>query len=345
MQVYPNRLKAALAQRLTPFYMVFGDEPQQKMETLQAIREVALRQGFDERQSLTVDSQFNWNNLVEATQTLSLFSSKQFIELELPTGKPGTEGSKILSMLATQSSDDLLVVIHGAKIGKDVQSSKWFKLLDKNGVYVPCYPLEGNSLQQWLSQQMHTEGLQASKEICQLLADYCEGNLLAAKQEVQKLALLYPAGNPSLEQVEQAVVDQSRFTVFHLIDVLLAGDAQKALKMLYRLESEGIEPTIILWALTREWQTIQALLFAQQTGQALNWNQHRIWGNRQALYLSALQRLDLAQMHALQKKLTTLDFAIKQSQILRPYVELCHLCLMFIPFNLEAFPLDYGLSD
>lgn len=345
MQVYPNRLKTALEQRLAPFYLVFGDEPQQKFEAIQTIRDVALKQGFDERQSMTVDNQFSWDSLVEATQTLSLFSSRQFIELELPTGKPGAEGSKILSMLATQASEDVLLVIHGAKIGKDVQSSKWFKQLDKTGVYVPCYPLEGNQLQQWLTQQMQTEGLQPSREISQLLADYCEGNLLAAKQEVQKLALLFPAGNPSLEQVEQAVVDQSRFTVFHLIDVLLAGDAQKALKMLYRLESEGIEPNIILWALTREWQTLQALLFAQKAGETVNWNQHRIWGNRQSLYLSALKRLDLTQLHALQKKLTTLDFAIKQSQILRPYIELCHLCLMFIPYNLDALPLDYGLSD
>ena len=345
MQVYPNRLQAAVEQKLAAFYLIFGDEPQQKLEAIQSIRDVASKQGFDERQSLTVDSQFNWDTLVEATQTMSLFSNRQLIEVELPTGKPGTEGSKVLSLLAGQNNPDVLLVIHGAKIGKDVQSSKWFKSLDKQGVYVPCYPLEGNQLEQWLSQQMQVAGLQASLPICRLLVDYCEGNMLAAKQEIQKLALLYPAGNPSLEQVEQAVVDQSRFTVFHLVDVLLAGDAQKAVKMLYRLESEGIEPTIILWALTREWQTLQALLFARQTGQTINWNQHRIWGQRQALYNSAMQRLSLANMHSLQQKLSVLDQAIKQSQITRPYIELCHLCLLFIPYELDAMPLDYGLSD
>ena len=345
MQVYPNRLKASVEQSLAPFYLIFGDEPQQKLEAIELIRKQAFSQGFDERQSLTADNQFNWDNLTEATQTMSLFSSRQLIELDLPSGKPGTEGSKVLSMLAGQTNPDVIVVIHGGKIGKDVQSSKWFKLLDKQGVYVPCYPLEGKQLQQWLAQQMQQAGLQASAPICQLLADYCEGNLLAAKQEVQKLALLYPAGNPSLEQVEQAVVDQSRFTVFHLVDVLLAGDAQKAVKMLYRLESEGIEPTIILWALSREWQTLQALQFARQAGQSLNWNQHRIWGNRQALYNAALQRLDMAQLSQLQKKLAVVDFAIKQSQIYRPYVELCHLCLMFIPYSLDALSLDYGFND
>lgn len=342
MQVYPNRFKAATEQNLVPFYMIFGDEPQQKLEAIQNLRDAAIQQGFDERQNLTVDSQFNWDQLLEATQTMSLFSSRQYIELEMPSGKPGTEGSKVLTLLAEQANPDVLLLIHGAKIGKEVQSSKWFKSLDKTGVYVPCYPLEGKPLQQWLASQMQTAGLQVSTEICQLLMDYCEGNLLAAKQEIQKLMLLYPNGNPTLQQVEQAVVDQSRFTVFHLVDILLAGDGQKAVKTLYRLESEGIEPTIILWALTREWQTLQGLMFAKQSGQTINWNQHRIWGNRQSLYTSALQRLSMSHLQALQKKLTVMDFAIKQSQILRPYVELCHLCLMFIPYKLDAIDLDYG---
>lgn len=345
MQVYPNRFQASLEQNLAPFYLIFGDEPQQKLEAIHALRKQAIKCGFTERQNLTVDSQFNWDQLLEATQTMSLFSSQQYIELELPNGKPGTEGSKVLSLLAQQANPDVLILIHGAKIGKDVQASKWFKALDKVGTYVPCYPLEGKALQQWLAGQMQQTGMQPSAQICQLLVDYCEGNLLAAKQEIQKLILLYPSGNPSVKQVEQAVVDQSRFTIFHLVDILLAGDAQKAIKTLYRLESEGIEPTIILWALTREWQTLQALKFAQQNGQAINWNQHRIWGSRQSLYSGALQRLTMENLQALQKKLTVIDHAIKQSQIVRPYIELCHLCLLFIPFNLEALALDYGQAS
>ncbi|NCP65258.1 MAG: DNA polymerase III subunit delta [Paraglaciecola sp.] len=344
MQLYPNRLSPQVKQSLAPFYLIFGDEPQQKLESIECIREVAKQQGFDERQSLVVDNQFDWHSLVEATQTLSLFSSRQFIELELPTGKPGTEGSKVLSLLAEQANPDVLLVIHGAKIGKDVQSSKWFKLLDKSGVYVPCYPLEGKQLSQWVAAQMQQVGLQASAPICQLISDYCEGNLLAAKQEIQKLALLYPAGNPSLKDVENAVVDQSRFTVFHLVDVLLAGEAQKAVRMLYRLESEGIEPTIILWALTREWQTLQSLQFLRGSGQTINWNQHRIWGNRQALYQHALQRLSMQTLQQLQTKLAQLDHAIKQTTITRPYIELCHICLLFIPCDLGAIHLDYGVD-
>ncbi|MGS2720560.1 DNA polymerase III subunit delta [Paraglaciecola aestuariivivens] len=345
MQLYPNRFNLDNKSQLKGFYLIFGDEPQQKLTCIENLRTCALAQGFDERQTLVADAQFNWDLLIEATQSLSLFSSKQYIELELPTGKPGAQGSKILAMLAQQDNPDLLLVLHGGKIGKDVQNTKWFKALDKQGVYVPCYPLEGNALHQWINQQMQTAGMQANPQIAQLLVDYCEGNLLAAKQEIEKLLLLYPQGNPSLQEVEQAVVDQSRFTVFHLIDVLLAGDGQKAVKMLYRLESEGVEPTIIAWALTREWQTLNALLEDKQLGKSINWNQHRIWKNRQAFYQKALHRLSPQHLTQIQHKLAEFDHAIKQSQIVRPYIELCHLCLLFMPFNMDNLPLDYALFD
>jgi DNA polymerase-3 subunit delta len=345
MQVYANRFHPDASSALKPFYLIFGDEPQQKLECIALIRQAAQQQGFDERQSLVVDGQFSWDSLVEATQTLSLFSSRQIIELELPTGKPGSEGSKVLIRLAQQANPDVLLVIHGGKIGKDVQNTKWFKALDKQAIFVPCYPLEGNALQQWLNQQMQSQGLQASAQISQLLVDHCEGNMLAAKQEIQKLLLLYPDGKPSLAQVTESVVDQSRFSVFHLVDVLLAGDGQKAIKMLYRLESEGLEPSIIVWALVREWQTLQGILFDRQQGKPINWNQYRIWTNRQSLYTSALSRLSLSHINNMQHKLAEFDSGIKQSKIPRPYVELCHLCLLFIPYSLENLPLDYALLE
>jgi DNA polymerase-3 subunit delta len=174
MQVYANRFSVDASSELKPFYLIFGDEPQQKLECIELIRSAALAQGFDERQSLVADGQFSWDTLIEATQTLSLFSTKQIIELELPTGKPGAEGSKVLSTLAQQVNPDVLIVIHGGKIGKDVQNTKWFKAADKHAVYVPCYPLEGNALYQWLNTQMRLAGMQPSQQISQLLVEYCE---------------------------------------------------------------------------------------------------------------------------------------------------------------------------
>jgi DNA polymerase-3 subunit delta len=319
--------------------LIFGDEPQQKLTAIEALRSKAKSLGFDERQSLVADTQFSWNNLLEATQSLSLFSSKQFIELELPTGKPGAEGGKLLAQLAEQPNSDTLILLHGPKIGKDVQQSKWFKALDKHAVYVPCYPLEGNSLTQWVSQQMRAVGLSADPANCKLLCDFCEGNLLAAKQEIDKLALLHPDGSLTTQDIESSVVDQSKYNVFQLVDVLLSGDAQRTIKLLYRLESEGVEPNIILWALVREWQTLQNLTFSQQQGKSINWNQFRIWKNRQGLYRSAMQRLSIEQLDKIQQKLAFLDKALKQSVVPRPYIEICHICLLFMPYDLDEISL------
>ncbi|AWL11452.1 DNA-directed DNA polymerase [Saliniradius amylolyticus] len=344
MQVYPNRFDSTVAQQgLACFYLIFGDEPQQKLEVIDAIRQHAKQHGFDERQSFQADNQFQWATLVEATQTLSLFSARQLIELELPSGKPGAEGSKVLKQLAETPSEDVIVVLHGNRIGKDVQNTKWFKALDNRGVYVPCYPMEGNHLQNWVRQRLQQHQLQAEPEVVKLIADYCEGNLLAARQEIEKLALLFPGQSITLEQATGAVVDQSRFNVFQLVDVLLAGDAARSVKLLQRLESEGIEPTIILWALVREWQTLYELQFALNQGNNLSalFKQHRIWRNRQGLYQTALQRLDLPTLDKMHGKLMAFDQALKQSSITRPYVELCHLCLLFMPMPLDALELGY----
>ena len=344
MQVYPNRLPQTLQNALPRFVLIFGDEPQQKLDAIELVREKAKQQGFDERQSLVADSQFEWSALTEASQSMSLFSSLQYIELELPTGKPGKEGSKTLIDMASQDNPDVMLLVHGPKIGKDVTNTKWFKTLDKEGMYVPCYPLEGDRLRSWLVDEMRKLSLQASPDVVNFFIDYFEGNLLAAKQELQKLTLLYPDGQIDVKQIEKVLVEQSRFNVFQLADILLAGDAQKAIKLLGRLEAEGIEPNIILWALIREWQTLSTLQFAQSQRQPLDklWAQLRIWQNRKGLYLNALNRLSKPQLDALQQKLSQLDSALKQSHIARPYVELCHLCLMFMPMQLDNLPLDYS---
>ena len=138
----------------------------------------------------------------------------------------------------------------------------------------------------------------------------------------------------------ESVVDQSRYNVFQLVDVMLSGDAVKMVKMLYRLEAEGVEPTIVCWALTREWQILSSLLADKQAGKSINWNQYRIWKARQNIYLGAMQRLSFKALDNIQQKLQVLDQRIKQSQVMRPYVELCHLCLLFVPFDLNGIPLE-----
>jgi len=317
---------------------VFGDEPQQKFDVIEQIRAKAKANGFEERTVLVAETGFNWNQLIEATQSMSLFSSQQFIELELPTGKPGTEGSKMLQEVAASLSPDILLLVHGPKIGKDVQRGKWFKVLDDIGASVLCYPLEGKQLSAWLNQQLKAHQLSVSAAGVKMIADFCEGNMLAAKQEIDKLALLYPQQSISEAQIEQAMVDQSRFNVFQLVDVMLSGDSIRCIKMLYRLESEGLEPNIIIWALIREWEQLWKLKLAEQSG-PIQWQKFGIWRNRQGYYQSALSRLSFAQLEDIQRALTQSDHAFKQNVIARPYVEMCHLCMMFMGFDLRETPL------
>ncbi len=330
MQVYPNRFADSLKPGLSQCYLVFGDEPQQKFETIELLRSKAKSLGFDERTVLVADSDFQWSQLIEATQSMSLFSAQQFIELELPTGKPGTEGAKVLTELAPTLTPDTLLLIHGPKIGKDVQKTKWFKALDAAGVFVLCYPLEGKALSTWLRQQAEQQGVRLDNAGIQFIMDFSEGNMMAAHQELVKLALLYPSQQLDIEKLEASLVDQSRFNVFQLIDVMLAGDSKRCIKILYRLESEGIEPNIIIWALIREWKTLSNLLVLRKTGQPIQWQRFGIWRNRQSAYESAMNRLNDSLLAAIQSELEAADLAFKQSVPVKPYVKLAHLCCLFM---------------
>ena len=339
MQVYPNRFADTLAAGLKPCYLIFGDEPQQKFEIIDALRTKAKQNGVDERTVLVADGEFSWHTLLETTQTMSLFSDRQLIELELPTGKPGAEGSKVLQQIAPTLGEDTLLIVHGPKIGKDVQKSKWFKVLDEHGIHSLCYPLEGKPLMAWINNQLNQSGVQVSQSGARLIADFCEGNLLAAKQEIDKLALQYGNQHIDDDTLEYAIVDQSRYNVFQLIDVMLEGNAQRCVRMLYRLESEGLEPNIVIWALIREWQTLTNLLAARESQQSIQWQRFGIWRNRQGYYENALQRLDKTTLSHIRDALMAADHSFKQESIARPYVKLCHLCMLFLGMPLTSLPL------
>ncbi|MFC3093595.1 DNA polymerase III subunit delta [Alteromonas sediminis] len=335
MQLYPNRLDADLAKHLVPFYLVFGDEPQQKLSAVEAIRNTARASGFDERTVLVQDAEFEWQHLYDATQSMSLFSAKQLIELELPTGKPGKEGAKALELIAEQANPDTLLIVHGPRIGKDVQRTKWFKALDTNGRYIPCYPLEGKQLLQWLEQTARNTNLTMTPQAASLLAEYCEGNMLAGAQEIEKLALVYADQTINETHIEEAVVNQSRYNVFQLIDTMLAGDGAKMTRLLLSLESEGLEPNIIIWALIREWQTLTEI---KHIAGPVNWQSYRIWGPRQGYYQQALNRLSGEHLVDIGKLLQQADHVFKQQTVVRPFVALNHLCLVFVTPALLQLP-------
>ena len=202
---------------------------------------------------------------------------------------------------------------------------------------------EGNRLSQWMSEQLQRSGIQQSPELVSFFCDYFEGNLMAAKQEMEKLKLLFPDGVVQKKDLSGLVAEQSRFNVFQLTDAILAGDAQRSVKLLNRLESEGIEPTIINWALAKEWQILQSLFNARQARQPTDsvFSEFRVWKNKQSVYMNACNRLDAMRLTQIRDKLAEFDLAIKSIEIRRPYIELCHLCLLFMPMALEGLPLEY----
>lgn len=343
MQVYPNRFHQHIQQHgLSPFILIFGDEPQQKLDMLDDLRCLAKSLGFDERQTLLADSDFSWSQLINATQSMSLFSDKQYIELTLPTGKPGAEGSKVLTAIAENPSPETLIVIQGPKITQDVQKAKWFKALEGQGVFAHCYALEGKQLNQWIEYRCREVKLNISPAGLNLLADFSEGNLIAAKQEIEKLALSYAGNGQEVDEkiLAAGMVDQSRFTVFQFVDDLLAGDIQKAIKILYRLESEGVEPNIILWNLIKEAQTLAECQAMQSLEGKLNFNKLRIWQNKQALYQNALRRLLPSHIKILNTRLQQADLILKSEQTARPYILLSHLALLFMPAPLHNLSLN-----
>ena len=323
---------------LPSFILLFGDEPQQKLDIIDAIRAKAKRTGFDERQNFTLDSDFEWAHLIDAMQSMSLFADKQYIELTMPSPKPGAAGAKQLLEIANLDNPDVVLVIQGPKAGKDVQKTKWFSALANKGWFCHVYELQGSQLSKWLSARANQMNLHISQAAINMVADMCEGNIMAGRQELEKMALQYSSDHViDVADVTRAMVQQSRFSVFQFTDELLKGDMTKAIKMLERLEDEGIEPVVVLWSLVNEAQTLTKLLEMQQVSGRVDFKALRIWPNKQSLYQNALSRLSLNDMHLLTERLSQADIMFKSTYVAKPYVLLSHLAIMFMPANLKEF--------
>lgn len=321
-----------LNNELPPFILVFGDEPQQKLDIIDAVRAKAKSSGFDERQTFTIDSDFEWSHLIDAMQSMSLFADKQYIELTMPTPKPGAAGAKQLLDIASLANPDVVVLIQGPKAGKDVQKTKWFSALANIGWFSHVYELQGNQLNKWLLARANQLNLNISQSAVGMIADMCEGNIMAGRQELEKMSLLYKNEHViEVEDVAKAMVQQSRYSVYQFTDEVLSGNMSKAIKMLVRLEDEGLEPVVVLWSLVNEAQTLTKLVEMQQQTGRVDYKVLRIWPNKQSLYQAAVSRLTSNDMRGLNAKLSEADIMFKSTYVAKPYVVISHLALMFMP--------------
>ncbi|MGB0893285.1 MAG: DNA polymerase III subunit delta [Parashewanella sp.] len=331
MRVYPDQLPQHLSP-LKQVYLLFGDDPWLLDNCKQQILHAAKQQQFDERVQLQQDNHFSWNELVSEWQAMSLFASKRIIELTLPTGKPGADGSKIFNQLMAQPNPDVLFIIQGPKITAEQTNSKWFKSLDSQGIYLPCTTPEATQFQRWLDNRIRFFNLHLHADARALLVTLYEGNLLAADQALQLLQLLAPDRSINAEELSHYFEDQSRFNVFQLSDALLSNRKSKSQHMLAQLKAEDTAMPIILWALFKELNILLVLKLAQQQRQNLAplWKKHRIWDKRKPLYQDALNRLSLSNIEHMQAMASQIELNLKQQGI-EDWTAISHLCLLFDP--------------
>jgi DNA polymerase-3 subunit delta len=246
-----DSLPAALAAGLKPAYLVSGDEPLLVGEAADAIRGAARAAGYAERRVFFIERGFDWQELRAETQALSLFAARRLIELRLPTGKPD-KGAAQLAALAADPPPDVVTLVLTEKLDKKASDSAWVQAFAQQGCWVSVWPVKAEALPVWLAARAKRSGVTLEPGAAALIAERVEGNLLAAAQEVQKLALLAPSARIGRELVLASVGDSARYDVFQLAEAAAAGDAARALRVLLGLKSEGVEPTLILWAIVRE---------------------------------------------------------------------------------------------
>ena len=294
MRIYPEKLPGALRKTLLPVYLVSGDETLLVNECADLIRAAARDSGCSERVVMEARRDFDWQELLQHASNLSLFSRRQLLELRLPDGKPGSEGSKVLcSYLESPSPDNILLIVAG-KLDRTAANSKWFRAIDSAGATLSLWPITASELPRWLQQRASNAGLRLTADAATLLAERTEGNLLAAAQEIEKLALLGHNQVIDIDSVTDNVVSSARFGVFNLVDTALAGDARGALRMLQGLRAEGTELPVIIWVMTRELRLLQSLVAdcARDMSPQQALQQQRVWKSRMAAVGAALERHD-----------------------------------------------------
>lgn len=260
MRLRAEQLNKHLKGDLLPVYLVAGDEPLQQDEALDALRAAARQNGFDERHRFSADTGIDWNALRNEAQSMSLFGGRRILEVVLFAKRPDKSGSEIIRELLAQPSPDTLLLIRCSRLDRRRDwNSAWVKAVESIGAVLEVWPVEGKQLQHWLRDRLASRGLSIDEPALELLIQRSEGNLLAAAQEVDKLALIAEDGKVTPAAVQAAVGDSSRYTPFDLTDALGDNDPARALRILRTLRAEGVEAPVILWALAREVRTLDAL--------------------------------------------------------------------------------------
>jgi DNA polymerase-3 subunit delta len=304
LQVHLKSLNSAAS--FKPLYIFSGDEPLLMMEAMDQLRATAKKMAYTDREVLLQERGFDWNALLSAGQTMSLFGDKRWVELRIPTGKPGRDGAEALKQFSAQiesqvvgsEGPDTIFCIILPKLDGKTKTSAWFSALDEAGMAIQLDSLDRTQLPQWIAGRLKKQGQEVQsgpegQRALSFIAEQVEGNLIAAHQEIQKLGLLYPAGVLTEDQVRSAILKVARYNVFELTEAMLAGDLARLNRMLDGLKGEGEPLVLILWSVTEELRILSKLKAASDAGESVQnlMRTNRIWGNKERLYPMALKRV------------------------------------------------------
>jgi DNA polymerase-3 subunit delta len=330
----PGHLQRALqAGKLARVYTVAGDEALLAIEAQDAIRAAARTAGYTERDVLHADGRFDWSLLQGAASGLSLFADKRIIEVRLASGKPGKDGGEALREHARAASDDNLMLVALPRLDRATRESAWAAALEHHGVWIDVARVERAELPAWIGQRLALQGQRAARAALEFLADRVEGNLLAAQQELAKLALLFPPGEVTLEQVTDSVLNVARYDAQGLPLAIYAGDAARATRIVEGLRAEGEALPLALWTVTEEIRTLLKARAALDDGRPIGAiaRELRVWGPRERLLPAMLGRQNNARLARLLGQCAEVDCLIKGLRVERrdadPWLELADIAV------------------
>jgi DNA polymerase-3 subunit delta len=333
MQLRSEQLDSHLGKQLSSAYVIHGDEPLLALEAADAVRAAARKRGFTDREVFEPGRSFDWSEFQHSLASLSLFGGKKIVELRLGTGKPGVEGGKAIAAYCERPSPDILLLVSLPRMDRTTQGSAWFGALSRAGVVVDIWPVERSRLPAWIAERLGRQRQRAPREALEFLADRVEGNLLAAHQEVQKLALLAAEGEISLDAIREAVANVARYDAYTACEAMLAGDASRYVRIIDGLKSEGEAATLVLWALSEELYSLGRIQSGIAAGRSIDdlLRENRVWGSRQRPMKSAATRVAPAAVQRALAHAAGIDRAIKGVGAGEPWDEFLKLGLELQP--------------
>ena len=309
MQVSPDQLASRVTDALKPIYVIHGEETLTKIEAGDAIRAAARKAGYSEREHFVVEAHFDWSMVTQSSDNLSLFSTLRIVEITINTAKPSVDAGAFFGKLANDPPPDMLFIINLPKLDRTATDSAWFMACDRAGVTVAAPLVERDQLPRWIKSRLTVAGFDAAREVVELISERCEGNLLAAKQEIEKLALLVKPGKLAIEDVLNAVTDVARYDVSELSEAFLRGDLARYGRVLAGLQAEGEQAPRLCWQLSEDVHALGSIFRAVREGAPMVQAQRnaRVWGKRQKAMDIAVKHIEDRRVPALIRACATLD--------------------------------------